>query len=473
MKGSSKLFFQPACGFDGCLATCKAAVWGEILNNLASKLPFIPCGITGRHRGIGMNISEKVLAKASGKTEVHPGEIVDANVDVIMVHDLTGPLAVEAFKKIGVPRVWDNKKVVIILDHQIPAESVKMAELHKTLRKFAGEQGIRLYDVGEGGICHQVMPEKGYVKPGALIVGADSHTCTYGAFGAFATGIGSTESAAVFATGKIWLKVPEAIRFNVEGLFQKYVTPKDLILHIIGKVGVDGAIYKSVEFTGPTMRGMSVAGRMTVCNMAVEMGAKNGVVEPDEKTVEFLECRVPKLKSFDWLKSDAGAAYEKTIDIDVEDLEPQVAVPSSVDNVKPVSEAGDIPIDQAFIGSCTNGRIEDLRQAAQILKGKKVKRGVRALVIPASQEVYAQALKEGLVEVFTEAGALMCGATCGPCLGGHIGLLASGETCVSTSNRNFVGRMGSTEAHVYLASPATVAASALTGKLTDPREVEA
>ena len=420
-----------------------------------------------------MNITEKILAKASGKSTVQPGDIVDANVDVIMVHDLTGPLAIEAFKKIGVNKVWDNKKVVTILDHQIPAESVKMAELHKMLRKFAKEQSIRLYDVGEGGICHQVMPEKGYVAPGALIVGADSHTCTYGAFGAFATGIGSTEAAAVFATGKIWLKVPETIRFNVEGQFQKYVTPKDLILHIIGKVGVDGAIYKSAEFTGPTIRNMSIAGRMTVCNMAVEMGAKNGIVEPDDATATFLKGRTAKASDYKWLKSDVDAKYEKTVDIDVEDLEPQVACPSSVDNVKPISKVGNVEVNQAFIGSCTNGRIEDLRIAAQIMKGKKVKQGVRTLVIPASQEVYAQALKEGLVEVFTEVGALVCGATCGPCLGGHIGLLASGETCVSTSNRNFIGRMGSPEASVYLASPATVAASALTGKLTDPREVEA
>jgi 3-isopropylmalate/(R)-2-methylmalate dehydratase large subunit len=421
-----------------------------------------------------MNISEKILAKASGKSTVHPGDIVDANVDVIMVHDLTGPLAIEAFKKMGVNKVWDNKKVVIILDHQIPAESVKMAELHKMLRKFAKEQSVRIYDVGEGGICHQVMPEKGYVTPGSLIVGADSHTCTYGAFGAFATGIGSTEAAAVFATGKIWLKVPETIKIYVKGQFQKYVTPKDLILSIIGKLGVDGAIYKSVEFTGPTMKAMSTAGRMTVCNMAVEMGAKNGIVEPDETTSKFLEGRIPNVKeSFKSLKSDADAAYEKTINIDVANLEPQVACPSSVDNVKPISKVGDVEVNQAFIGSCTNGRIEDLRLGAQILKGKKVKSGVRALVIPASQEVYAQALKEGLVEIFTEAGALVCGATCGPCLGGHIGLLASGEVCVSTSNRNFIGRMGSTEASVYLASPATVAASALTGKLTDPRTVGA
>jgi len=421
-----------------------------------------------------MNISEKILAKASGKAAVHSGEIVDANVDVIMVHDLTGPLAIEAFKKIGVSKVWDNKKVVIILDHQIPAESVKMAELHKMLRKFAKEQSIRIYDVGEGGICHQVMPEKGHVWPGSLIVGADSHTCTYGAFGSFSTGIGSTEAAAVFATGKLWLKVPEAIKFNVEGKFPKYVTPKDLVLHIIGKVGVDGAIYKSVEFTGQTMRDMSIAGRMTVCNMAVEMGAKNGIVEPDETTRKFLENRVPKAQlKFEQWKSDADAKYEKTIDIDVSNLEPQIACPSSVDNVKPISKVGTVEINQAFVGSCTNGRLEDLRIAAQIMRGKKVKSGVRALVIPASQEVYAQALKEGLVEVFTESGALMCGATCGPCLGGHIGLLASGEVCVSTSNRNFIGRMGSPEANVYLASPAVVAASALTGKLTDPRKLEA
>jgi 3-isopropylmalate/(R)-2-methylmalate dehydratase large subunit len=421
-----------------------------------------------------MNISEKILARASGKSEVRSGEIVDANVDYIMVHDLTGPLAVEAFKKIGVSKVWDNKKVVIILDHQIPAESVKMAELHKMLRKFAKEQAIRLYDVGEGGICHQVMPEKGYVTPGALIVGADSHTCTYGAFGAFATGIGSTEAAAVFATGKLWLKVPETIKFNVEGDFPKYVTPKDLVLNIIGKVGVDGAIYKSVEFTGQTIRDMSIAGRMTVCNMAVEMGAKNGVIEPDETTRKFLKGRVSDDKiSIEKWRSDADAKYERTIQISVSDLEPQVACPSSVDNVKAVSKVENVEINQAFVGSCTNGRIEDLRVAAQILKGKKVKSGVRALVIPASQEVYAQALKEGLVEVFTEAGALMCGATCGPCLGGHIGLLASGEVCVSTSNRNFIGRMGSPEANVYLASPAVVAASALTGKLTDPRKLEA
>jgi 3-isopropylmalate/(R)-2-methylmalate dehydratase large subunit len=419
-----------------------------------------------------MNITEKILANASAKKAVHPGEIVDANVDMVMIHDLTGPLAVEAFKKIGAQKVWNNKKVVVILDHQVPAESVKAAELHKTMRQFAKDQNLTFYDVGRGGICHQVMPEKGHVTPGNVIVGADSHTCTYGAFGAFATGIGSTEAAAVMATGKIWFKVPPTIKVNVKGNFQKYVTPKDLILNVIGNLGVDGAIYKAAEFTGPTIQKMSIAGRMTVCNMAVEMGAKNGIIAPDETTSKFLEDRVKTLPDFKALQSDKDAEYERTVEVDVSKMEPQIACPSSVDNVKPISEVGSIPIEQAFIGSCTNGRIEDLRLAAEVIKGKRVKDGVRALVIPASQEVYRQALDEGLMQIFTDAGAIVCGSACGPCLGGHIGLLAAGESCVSSSNRNFIGRMGSTQANVYLASPATVAASAVTGKLTDPTKLE-
>ena len=417
-----------------------------------------------------MNITEKILAKASNKKALRPGDIVDANVDMVMVHDLTGPLAVEAFKRIGISRVWDNKKIVIILDHQVPAESVKAAELHKMLRAFAKEQNIRFYDVGRGGVCHQVMPEKGHVIPGIVMVGADSHSCTYGALGAFATGIGSTEAAAVFATGKIWLKVPKTLKVNIEGEFKPYVTPKDLILSIIGKIGADGATYKATEFAGSTIRGMSMAGRMTLCNMTVEMGAKNGIIEPDEITRKFLEGRINK--PYEAFNSDINAEYEKVHEINVSDLQPMVACPSSVDNVKPVSEIGNVPIEQAFIGSCTNGRLEDLRLAAKVMKGKIVRDGVRALVIPASQEVYSQAVDEGLMEIFTDAGALVCGSACGPCLGGHIGLLAAGETCVSTSNRNFIGRMGSTQANVYLASPATVAASALTGRITDPREVE-
>ncbi|MCW4029921.1 MAG: 3-isopropylmalate dehydratase large subunit [Candidatus Bathyarchaeota archaeon] len=420
-----------------------------------------------------MNITEKILAKASGKKVVHSGEIVDANVDVVMIHDLTGPLAVEAFKKIGTPKVWDNKKVVVILDHQVPAESVKAAELHKTMRNFAQTQNLPFYDVGRGGVCHQVMPEQGHVTPGTVILGADSHTCTYGAFGAFATGIGSTEAAAVMATGKIWLKVPSAIKIPVTGKFKKYVTPKDLILNIIGKLSVDGAIYKSAEFTGPTIQSMSIAGRMTVCNMAVEMGAKNGIISPDKITQEFLQGKIPVMPDFKALQSDKDAEYERTVEFDVSNMEPQVACPSSVDNVKPISEVGDVPVDQVFIGSCTNGRLEDLRIAAQVLKGKKVKDGVRALVIPASQVVWRDALKEGLLDIFTASGAIVCGPACGPCLGGHIGLLAAEETCISSSNRNFIGRMGSTKANVYLASPATVAASAVTGKITDPTTLEA
>jgi 3-isopropylmalate/(R)-2-methylmalate dehydratase large subunit len=420
-----------------------------------------------------MNITEKILAKAAGKKAVHPGEIVDANVDMVMVHDLTGPLAVEAFKKIGTPKVWDNKKVVVILDHQVPAESVKAAELHKTMRNFAKTQNLTFYEVGRGGICHQVMPENGHVTPGNVIVGADSHTCTYGAFGAFATGIGSTEAAAVMATGKIWFKVPPTIKVNVKGKFQKYVTPKDLILSIIGTLSVDGAIYRAAEFTGPTIKAMSIAGRMTLANMAVEMGAKNGIIAPDETTAEFLAGRVKKMPDLKALQSDKDAEYERTVEFDVSEMEPQVACPSSVDNVKPVSEVGNVPVDQAFIGSCTNGRLEDLQAAAKVMKGKKVKEGVRALVIPASQEVWKQADEEGLLKIFTDAGAIVCGSACGPCLGGHIGLLAAGETCVATSNRNFIGRMGSPQANVYLASPATVAASALTGKITNPREVKA
>jgi homoaconitate hydratase family protein len=316
------------------------------------------------------------------------------------------------------------------------------------------------------------MPDKGHVVPGTIIVGADSHTCTYGAFGAFATGIGSTEAAAVMATGKIWLKVPEAIKVNVKGKFKTNVTPKDLVLAITGKLGVDGAIYKSLEFTGPTIQNMTASGRMTLCNMAVEMGAKNGIVEPDQTTRIYLEDKIKKMPDLDILKSDADAKYSQTVELDVSTMEPQVACPSSVDNVKPVSKVGNVKIDQAFIGSCTNGRLEDLQLAAKIMKGKKVADGVRALVIPASQEIYQQADKEGLLQIFTEAGAIVCGSACGPCLGGHIGLLAAGETCVSTSNRNFIGRMGSTQANVYLASPATVAASAITGKITDPTTLE-
>jgi len=416
-----------------------------------------------------MNIIEKILANASGKRIVSPGEIVEANIDVAMTHDLTGPLAIKSFREIGAKKVWDSNKVVIILDHLVPASSVISAGLHKTVRNFAEEQHIKnFYDVGRGGVCHQVMPEKGHVRPGEVIVGSDSHTCTYGAFGAFATGIGSTEMAAVFATGKLWFRVPEVIKVDVTGKFQKLVSAKDLTLNIIGKIGADGAIYKGLEFGGSTILDMTIDGRMVLSNMAVEMGAKAGLIEPDNKTIDYVKSRTDK--PFKAVKSDPDSIYEKIVDVDASKLEPQVAVPHSVDNVKPVSDVEDVKVDQAFIGSCTNGRLEDLRVAAQILRGKKTFKGIRLIVIPASQEIYLNAINEGLIKTFMDAGATIGNPNCGPCLGGHMGILAEGETCISTSNRNFIGRMGSTKSFVYLASPATVAASALTGKITDPRK---
>ncbi|OYT50054.1 3-isopropylmalate dehydratase large subunit [Candidatus Bathyarchaeota archaeon ex4484_231] len=415
-----------------------------------------------------MNIAEKILAAASGREEVKPGEIVEAKVDMAMANEITGPLAIQAFKKIGAPRVWDRRRIVLVLDHQVPADSVRSAELHKIMRTFAKEQRIPLlYDIGYGGVCHQVMVEKGHVKPGKLIVGADSHTCTYGALGAFGTGIGSTEMAGVFATGEIWLRVPSTIRIDLSGSFLTCVAPKDVILYVIGKIGADGATYKAIEFTGTAIHKISVSGRMTLCNMTVEMGAKTGIISPDEVSLAYVESRTDE--SFMLIGSDSDAVYEKTLAVDIEKIEPQVACPHAVDNVKPVKEVEGVEINQAFIGSCTNGRLEDLKIAAKFLKGKKIAKGVRLIVTPASQEIYLQALQHGLLEVFVKSGAYVCNPTCGACFGGHMGLLASGEVCISSSNRNFVGRMGSPEAEIYLASPATVAASALAGKIVDPR----
>ncbi|MDG6223268.1 MAG: 3-isopropylmalate dehydratase large subunit [Candidatus Bathyarchaeota archaeon] len=414
-----------------------------------------------------MNIIEKILARASNKNEVVPGEIVEANIDVAMTHDLTGPLAIQSFKEIGAKKVWNTDKIVVILDHLVPASSVISAGLHNTVRDFVNEQGIKnFYDVGRGGVCHQVMPEKGHVRPGEVIVGSDSHTCTYGAFGAFATGIGSTEMAAVFTTGKLWFRVPEVIKVDVTGNFQNLVSAKDLTLKVVGEIGADGAIYKGLEFTGQTIRDLTIDGRMVLSNMAVEMGAKAGLIEPDQKTMDYVNARTEM--PFTPQKSDADATYEKVVDIDVNNLEPQVAVPHSVDNVKPVSEVEGTELNQGFIGSCTNGRLEDLREAAKILKGKQIAKTIRLIVIPASQEIYLNAVQEGLVKTFMESGATVANPNCGPCLGGHMGIMTDGEACISTSNRNFIGRMGSTKSYVYLASPATVAASAITGKITDP-----
>ena len=417
-----------------------------------------------------MNIVEKILAKASGEREVAPGQVVNAKVDVAMFHDLTGPRVIESFEEIGVESVWDPSKIVVVFDHDVPPSTIKAAELQKKVRRFAREQGIKsFYDIGRGGVCHVVMLEKGHVKPGELIVGADSHTVTYGALGAFATGIGATDMAAVLATGSIWLRVPEALKFDVRGELREFVSAKDLILHIIGVIGCDGATYKAMVFSGKAVENMGIDGRATMCNMSIEAGAKAGIVEPDEKTIEYVRGRAGS--NFTPIKSDENAVFHKTFEIDASSLEPQVAIPPSVDNVKPVSEIGDVEIDQAFIGTCTNGRFDDLRAAAEVLKGKRVRDGVRFVIIPGSQEVYQKALREGLIDVFIAAGAIVGAPGCGPCIGISRGVLADGEVCVSAANRNFIGRMGSPKAKIYLASPATVTASAITGKITDPREV--
>jgi 3-isopropylmalate/(R)-2-methylmalate dehydratase large subunit len=412
-------------------------------------------------------MAEKILAKAAGMEEVDAGEIVMVDIDVAMTHDLTGPLSVESFKKIGVDEVWDPEKIVVIFDHQVPADSLEAAQNHLVMREFVNAQGINnFYDVREG-VCHQVLPEKGHVVPGEVVVGTDSHTCTHGALGAFSTGIGSTDMAMVFATGKLWFKVPETIKFEIEGKLDRHVYSKDVVLNIIGQVGADGATYQACEFGGETTSNMSVSDRMVLCNMAIEMGGKTGLVEPDEKTIKYIEER--SNRNYQVFRTDEEAESLTTMHIDVTDLEPQIACPHNVDNVKPVTEVEGTPIDQIFLGSCTNGRLDDMRVAAEILKGKEVSPNVRMLVIPASREVYRNALDEGLMNIFVDAGALVCNPCCGPCLGGHVGLLGPGEVSLSTSNRNFKGRQGSSEAEVYLSSAAVAAASALKGEITDPR----
>lgn len=417
---------------------------------------------------MSMTMAEKILAKASGKKEVEAGQVVMSNIDVAMTHDLTGPLSVKVFKKIGVSRVWDPEKIVIVFDHQVPADSIDAAENHNIMRKFVYDQNIsNFYDVKEG-VCHQVLPEKGYIVPGEVVVGTDSHTCTHGALGAFSTGIGSTDMSMVFATGKLWFKVPETIKFNIHGVLADNVYAKDVILNIIGKIGADGATYKACQFDGETVSNMSVSDRMVLCNMAIEMGGKTGLVEVDKKTLNYFNGRTKK--SYDVIRGDEDAASMDIVDIYVDDLEPQIACPHNVDNVKGISEVEGTHIDQVFLGSCTNGRIEDLRDAARILKGNKVSDKLRMLVIPASREVYTQALNEGLLGIFVDAGALICNPCCGPCLGGHVGILGPGEISLSTSNRNFKGRQGSSEGEVYLSSAAVAAASAITGKIEDPRK---
>jgi len=410
-------------------------------------------------------IAEKILARVSAQDRVKPDDIVMAKVDVAMSHE-NADVVLKSFQEIGVNKVWDEDRLVIIFDHRIPAESEKTAATHKRLREFVKAQGIRyFYDLKEG-ICHQVLPEFGHCRPGELLVGTDSHTTTHGAFGTFATGIGATEMAGVWATGELWLKVPETIKINVNGSFRRYVSAKDLILYIIGKLGADGANYMAIEFSGETIRNMSIASRMVLSNLSMEMGAKVAFVIPDEKTVAYVSEYTDK--KFQVILPDPDAQYADEMEIDVKGLDSQIACPHSVDNVKSVKEVAGIKIHQALIGSCTNGRLEDLRAAAEILEGKKIHPDVRLLIIPASRKIYLEAIKQGFIEIFIRAGALVLNPGCGPCLGAHQGLLAAGEVCLSTTNRNFKGRMGSPDSSIYLASPATVAFSALDGAITAP-----
>jgi 3-isopropylmalate/(R)-2-methylmalate dehydratase large subunit len=415
---------------------------------------------------MGMTLAEKILARASGRSTVKAGDYVVASIDLAMIHEgMRGVYPI--LKEAGVKKLWDPERVVSIIDHWVPAPTVEAAVHHQTVRKAVEEYGIRHAYGEKAGICHQVLPEKGHVVPGDLIVGTDSHTVTYGAFGAAATGIGYSEMAYVLATGKLWFRVPETLRFQIDGELPKGVMSKDLLLHIAGRYSAEVAQYKAIEFTGSTARKMSLASRMTMSNMSVELGAKFGFFEPDEKVVDFLNGRAKKAYSL--IQPDLDAVYESVHRLDASILEPQVAFPHNIDNVNPVSRLGRVKIDQAFIGSCTNGRIEDLRIAAQILKGKKVHPQVRLIVVPASWEVYREALQTGILERLVDAGALICNSTCGPCFGGHMGLLAPGERCIASINRNFQGRMGSPESEVYLGSPATVAASAVEGVIADPR----
>ncbi len=416
---------------------------------------------------MGKTFAEKILSSRA-RRDVRAGEIVTVTPDVALSHDNTAAIS-DHFKKIGVDKIFDPAMPVVILDHCVPAADEKYARNHQIIREFVAAQKIEnFYDMNTG-VCHQVLPEKGHALPGRLVLGSDSHTTSYGAFGAFAAGVGRTEMAVIWATGEIWLRVPETFRVRVDGAFGEMVTPKDLILKVIGDVGADGGLYRAVEYCGGAVEEMSVAGRMVLCNMAVEMGCKIGYVAPDEKTRTWIRERTKT--EFEEVVSDGDAEFSEELTYDAGALEPQVACPHTVDNVKPLSAVAGTKIDQALLGTCTNGRLEDLRLAASILRGRKVAAGTRLLVFPASMEVYLHALREGLIESFVEAGAVVMNPGCGPCLGAHEGALAPGEVCVSTSNRNFKGRMGCREAEVFLASPATVAASALAGAISDPRTI--
>lgn len=417
-----------------------------------------------------MTITEKILASRSGKDRVFPGELINAKVDLILANDITAPIAIQEFKKTGAKDVFDKTKIVLIPDHFAPQKDIKAADQCKLLRDFAKEYSLKFYfEVGRMGIEHALLPEQGLVAPGDLIIGADSHTCTYGALGAFATGVGSTDVASAMATGECWFRVPESVKFIYTGRLNRWVGGKDLILYTIGDIGVDGALYKAMEIDGEVIRNLPMYGRLTICNMAIEAGAKSAIIVPDEITKQYVHERVKR--PYTIFTSDPDAHYEEVREYDCSKIPLIVSCPHSPANVKPATELSHIWIDQVVIGSCTNGRLEDLREAAQILKGRKINSNVRMIVIPATQQIYKEALREGLLEIFIEAEAVVSTPTCGPCLGGHMGILAKGERALATTNRNFVGRMGHPESEVYLCNPAVAAASAVFGRIATPQEL--
>ncbi|VAX32915.1 3-isopropylmalate dehydratase large subunit [hydrothermal vent metagenome] len=417
-----------------------------------------------------MTITEKILAAHAGKKEVSPGELINAGVDLILANDITAPIAIKEFKKIGAEKVFNPERVAFIPDHFAPQKDIKAAEQCRMLKLFSREQGLELYfEVGRMGVEHALLPEQGHVVPGDIVIGADSHTCTYGALGAFSTGVGSTDVAASMATGECWFKVPESMKFIYYGSLGKWVGGKDLILHTIGDIGVDGALYRAMEFEGETIRALPMFGRLTMCNMAIEAGGKSGIIVPDDITEAYVNGRAKR--EYKFYQSDPDAVYVETREYDCSKIEPLVACPHLPSNVRPARELTDIAIDQVVIGSCTNGRIEDIREAAEVIRGRTVNPNIRMIVIPATQAIYKQALKEGLIEVFIDADAVVSTPTCGPCLGGHMGVLAKGERAVATTNRNFVGRMGDPGSEVYLSNPAVAAATAILGRIGLPEEI--
>lgn len=419
---------------------------------------------------MGMTMTQKILAKHAGKDSVRAGELIMADLDLVLGNDITSPVAILEFEKLKIDKVFDKDKVAIVPDHFTPNKDIKAAEQCKCIRKFAKDKEITNYfEVGEMGIEHALIPEKGLAVPGDVIIGADSHTCTYGALGAFSTGVGSTDMAAGMATGKAWFKVPSAIKFVLKNKPAKWISGKDIILHIIGKIGVDGALYKSMEFCGDGLDYLSMDDRFTMANMAIEAGAKNGIFPVDDKTIEYVKNH--STKKYEEFKADDDAEYDSVMEVDLSTLKPTISFPHLPDNTREIDEAEGIEIDQVVIGSCTNGRISDLKITADILRGKKVKKGIRVIVFPGTQKIYLEALEKGYIKDIVEAGAIFSTPTCGPCLGGHMGILAEGERAISTTNRNFVGRMGHVKSEVYLSSPAVAAASALTGKITNPEKI--